>query len=506
MEGLGRNRKARVGGLVVIGALIGLVTFVVVPALATPAGVAVPPPSFAKGITPIDVNTGGQSNDCAVFYPGGWAGYQFRIANPKTTSPANPYTTTVGPNNTKVTFAVTIDPPEPNPGGVIEPASKPKQTYLSFSSTGAVVADVGIKGGTDESRYNYTGELSAQPNGYTNPSYGFGVGSDSYLHAPAQSVTSTPTPLTPTQLYSISNLTFCFTLGATVSGTVYQDANQNGKNDDGSSNQQSGWTVNLYNTPSTGSQTPIATTTSGSNGSYSFTVPSDASTTYRVCEAPPSGTWAQTEPYSPPTPTACTGASPELPKGYSFTTTQNSTGNDFGNVLAVPCSLTPFGLPPTYQIQLAACKPGQTFVFSSTSGVVDGNTNTPQPTVSVFVGDESQQPLVPLVEKIVEPFTIQTPQPAVTLVYDDVFPFSLADAVPMPFCNLDPRASGSEFTLQTAYSTNAGASGVLPSPATSCLILQSQSATRPDLANHPDQGTYTAYVYSELDGLRGVGP
>jgi SdrD B-like protein len=487
-----------VAALATFGTVIGIVTFVVLPAVASTAGAStayspVPPPASPSGIVPIDQPTGGQSNDCDFFYTHNNTTkpeptFQFRISNPK-----------------KGTFTYT----DPATGASFVVKVDSTDVWAAFSTTSAKVIDVGIKGGTDSTWYDYQrADATLFPSyaatdtsqaGYVTADGGNATSTDG-MHAPAQ---NTVGPI----LYSVSNLTFCYGLGS-ASGHVYQDANENGTNDGGDT-ALPGWAVRLYGSGST----PVATTTSGSDGSYRFDTTFNPAVTYRICEAPPSaqpGPWAQSQPYSPPTPAFCTGTG-ELKKGYSFTPTsafQAITGKDFGNVPAVnepACPPpTPFGLP-NYQIQLAACKPGQTFVFASTTGVVDGNPATLSPTVSVFVGDETQ-PLVPLVEKIVEPFTIQTPQPAVTLVYDDTFPFSLADAVPMPFCKLDPRISGSEFNLQTAYSTHAGASSVIPSGATSCLILQSQSAIRPDPANHPDQGTYTAYVYSELDGLRGIGP
>ena len=50
------------------------------------------------------------------------------------------------------------------------------------------------------------------------------VTADGALHAPAQ---ATRPDGTPTTLYSISNLTFCFDVSGSVSGTVYNDLNQN---------------------------------------------------------------------------------------------------------------------------------------------------------------------------------------------------------------------------------------------------------------------------------------
>ena len=466
--------------------LIGLVTFVVVPALASVAGGAVPPPSATQQVLPTDYNTGGQSNDCQVFYasnPGSLPPYQYRISNPQTGT----YTTTAG--GATVTFTLKMNPG--NAGSTVSPAYA-NDKYVNFTATGTKVVDVGIKGGTDTTRYAY----GSKPLGYVTG----GNPTDSYLHAPAQSVDANNTP---TQLYSVSNMTFCFDVGGSVSGTVYRDSNENGTNDAGDT-AQSGWTVRLY---SSSSSSPVTTATSGANGSYRLKAVLDPTKMYRVCEAPPSGTWAQSQPL-PSSPNMCSGTG-ELKKGYSFpvtAATQDITSQDFGNVPSVATACpppTPFGLS-NYQIQLAACKPGQTYVFGSSPGIIDGDTATAPPSVSVWVADETQGP-VPLTEKIVFPFLIQTPQPLLTLYYDDTFPFSQADAVPMPFCKLDPRVAGSEFDLQSGFLTVATASSVLPGTATSCLILSMQAAP-PDPVNNPTLGRYTAYVYSSIDGLRLAGP
>src|SRR5262249_32330571 len=155
------------------------------------------------------------------------------------------------------------------------------------------------------------------------------------------------------------------------------------------------------------------------------------------------------------------------------------------------------------KLQLAACKANQLFAFSSTPAVVDGVQGNQAAYVIVLAEDQTLAP-VPLVEKITFPFTIQTPQPLITLVYDDSFPYSIGDAVPMPFCNFDPRTPGSEFGLRDTYKSDANKGLVIPGGATSCLILQSQAV---GTADSPVQyGTYTAYVYSDIDSLRGATP
>ena len=336
---------------------------------------------------PIDVDTGGQSNDCAVFNSP--AANQFRIANPKSKT----YSTSV--NGAPVTFTVKL-----NPDSATGLPAYANQKYMDVSSTGAAIVDIGIKGGNDETDYRYSG----LPPGY--------ITADGALHAPAQ---ATLADGTPTTLYSISNLTFCFDVRGSVSGTVYHDVNESGTNDDNS--PQSGWTVHLYQ-----GTTLVKTTTSGSGGSYAFALQLATGSQYTVCEVPPSGSWAQTQP-SPSGTNVCSAAG-ELVKGYRFTptsATQQITGNDFGNVTSQLCVPGPFG-EPGYMIQLAGCKPGQSYVFNS------GTTPAGKPFVSVWGGDQTNTTEEPMVEKITWPYDASLGQNKFTLQYTDVFPFDLTNA------------------------------------------------------------------------------
>ena len=450
MRNLWRGSKVRIGGALAVASLaIALMMFIVLPALASIPGQPVPPPS-TSGIMPVDVNTGGQPNDCAVF--GSTAANQFRISNPKSQT----YTTSV--NGMPVAFTLKLNPADAK--GLPAYAN---QKYVDVSSSGAAILDIGIKGGSDSTHYRYSG----LPGGFTT--------ADGALHAPAQATLSDGTP---TALYSISNLTFCFNGVGSISGTVYQDLNQNGGNDD--SSPQSGWTVKLYRGSSL-----VRTTTSGSDGSYIFSVSLATGSQYTVCEAPPSGTWAQTQP-PPASDNVCSGAG-ELGKGYRFTPTsplQQISGKDFGNVTSQLCIPGPFGVP-TYQIQLADCKPNQSYVFDS------GTTPLGNPFVSVWAGDQTNGVEVPLVERITFPFDPTKGQNQFAVLYTDVFPFDLTQLKTMQYCKLDPR-DGSEFTLQPQFQTSASKGSVLPGTETSCLISTTESAN----------ATFVGYVYSVLDGLR----
>src|SRR5262245_42078148 len=157
-------------GLAALAVLLGITLYVVIPALATAPGAPILPPSSA-GITPVDVPTGGQNTDCSVF--GSTAGNSYRIVNPK-----DGIFSTTASDGTNVSFTLDLDPPTAA-GLPAYAAGK----YLSFTSTGASVYDVGIKGGTDSSRYNYTGST------LSNPNLG-GVAADGNLHAPAQSTSA----------------------------------------------------------------------------------------------------------------------------------------------------------------------------------------------------------------------------------------------------------------------------------------------------------------------------
>jgi hypothetical protein len=454
-------------GLVGVGVVAGLLTLVVLPALASTPGTAVPPPS-TSGVTPIDVNTGGQSNDCAIFYagnPSAQPAYQFRIANPK----SQKYTTTV--NGATVSFTLALNPTDAQG----QPANGSNK-YVDFTSTGAKIVDVGIKGGADETRYNYAGQTG-----------GFVV-ADGALHAPAQSTVS-PTDPTPTQLYSISNLTFCFNIGS-VSGTVYTDVNENATNDSGDT-PLAGWTVRLYRGVTTnqpGGGTVIGTTTSAADGTYRMSVGFDPNLTYRVCEAPPSGTWAQSQPL-PTSPNRCAGPG-ERSKGYEVVPppSLDATGLDFGNVGAIPapCPAAPFGTnTATYAVQLAACKSS---VFAFHSGTQGG-----KPFSQVWASDQTQA-LVPLVEQITWPYDPTLGQNQYTVIYNDVFPFTGPSRV-MQYCLLDPRTNGTGLVLASPYNQDSNKNLVLPAGETSCLITSTESAS----------GSFVAYVFTDEDGWRSTG-
>jgi hypothetical protein len=277
-----------------------------------------------------------------------------------------------------------------------------------------------------------------------------------------------------------------------ISGLVYDDTNASGAYDTGTDTPQSGWTVDLY-----AGSTLQSTTTSASDGTFSFVFPLSVGTTYTVCEAPPSGTWAQSEPL-PTSTDVCTGAS-ELPKGHTFTAAaqnESDTGN-FGNVAAVGPDEGNQISAPDYTVKLSSYKDAN-FVVNS------GSLSSGQLFVSLWAGDDTQAK-VPLVEEINWPFDPTKGQNQFTIKYTDVFPFNTANLKTMPFCNVDPRDAEdpSGLTLQSQFQDDANKGIVLPGTDTSCLITTTTTTT-PASSETPG-GTFTAYVFTDVDGLRTSG-
>ena len=282
---------------------------------------------------------------------------------------------------------------------------------------------------------------------------------------------------------------FGFQPQGSISGTVYNDANQNGVNDSGEPGQ-GGWTINLYDA----TNALVKSTTSASDGSYSLNLPLTSSS-YTVCEAPPSDDWAQSEPL-PSSDDLCHGTSPadnsavnELPKGYNPTGAAEGaviTGKDFGNVPAHSGSTgTITSTDQAYTVTLGQPKDNN---FVVDSGVLDG-----KPFVSLWAGDSTQSKF-PMIESITWDYP-GTGQNGITVQYTDIFPFSTTNLHDMQYCLRDPTDD------VTAWSGGALPSGVLPAStagdpeATSCLIS----------TGHLAGGKFVAHVYSAVDGFRTTG-
>ena len=326
----------------------------------------------------------------------------------------------------------------------------------------------------------------------------------------------------------VSGLNFGFQPVGSVSGTVYQDVNgYNTQNPPQLTGQPDGhfqsaldtplalWSVTLYD----GSNNVVGTTTSNNSGQYSLpSIAFDPSQTYRVCvaPAPPGGTFGQSEPLPTSTDNCST---PALLKGQTFkpSSSGDNVTENFGvdpSVAPTPCDPpSPFGVdftgdtPPGNElmIQLAACKPNQTFVFNS--GILpDGTT----PFVSVWASDQTLTQIVPLVEHIVFPDPIDPDKagggaPRYTgLSYTDTFPYDPSVAEPMPTCKVDPRdpSDPSGMSLPSGFTDSMLHSNVLPAtnpgtstPATSCVL---------SVRTYVDASGKTwldAYAVTDIDGF-----
>ena len=275
------KRTRIVQGLVLVGALVAVLWLVVVPAFGSSAGSKVPPPSVS-GVPATDYFANDTPNDCGkLFYPSGGApSYAFRIkdgTSKKYTDPA-----------TGATFTLSVNPSNsgyPSGSGTAKWPAYANGTYFSFTSTGASVVDVGVDGDNerDTTRYNYAGAA------------GGSVSGDGYLHASALKTNSDGSPKT---LDGLDDMSFCYNTFAPISGTAFIDANGSGTNDDAVDPSAGGVTVTLFN----GSGTSLGTTTTASDGTYTF--PKEpVGAAYKVCIAAPTADangYLQTVPASGP--------------------------------------------------------------------------------------------------------------------------------------------------------------------------------------------------------------
>ena len=171
------RKKRRLAALcVAAAALAGAMLLVVLPAFAATSSGFSGATSGSK-IVPEYLASGGE-NDCTLFtLNGGTIGTdQYFVSNPKSIN-GKPQTVTAT-NGMTVTFTVNVDK---------------TYTFLNFSVSGAVVTDVGIKGGNGTDWYSYEG----LPGG--------GVTHDTGLTAPAQTANNTP------PFYGLSQTVFCYT-------------------------------------------------------------------------------------------------------------------------------------------------------------------------------------------------------------------------------------------------------------------------------------------------------
>jgi hypothetical protein len=419
-----RHRRGMVA-CVIVALAAGLV-FAVLPAGSTGG-------ASAQGVVPRIVTIGEHSGVCAAV--SSTAMKEFKVTNPKTKSYTDPAT--------GVTFKLTV---------------KNDETTVEFIVTGAAVEDVVIKGGSKWAHYDYLAGGPRAP-----------VTWDKNLHAPPKY----------SSYYEASVVSFCYSIGGTIAGDVWQDSNEN-QAKDGFESFQPNWKINLY---TAGSTTPYRSATTNASGHYEFTlVPLGRQ--YTVCETKPVGdstTWAQTTPIT----VVCTGLGSNEERGHQFTPTADALDKNFGNVHTVTLDCNTQSEPVStqngnYTVQLAGAgfctKEGShEYVFESYTDPNQVASFHPQGTAT---GQAS------VVERLI--WDIGNTQSAVLRYDDDVTNgIQLRD---MLYCNLDPRVSGSDFTLATNV-------GVLPETHTSCLITSTEQAG----------GTRVDFVYSSVDGYRTVG-
>ena len=246
-----RNKRA-MAGLGMLAAIASLTLLVVLPALASSPGGPVPPPS-SQGITPIEVGIGGNAT-CSNVFP-----KVSGLPNLKTYLNVNPTTGTSSADGTS--FGLTMSN---SSGG---------QRLVITSSPAVAIAGAALNGGTDNAAYDYTGLdfPSGKGTGW--------VSGDGSLHAPAKN---------PNQTYTISHLTICYRLLATISGKVFNDANGSGLPAGQSGLDNVAVTI-FDNT--TGAHTTVTT----ANG-RAFSSPQPVGDSYTVCSASPGAGYQQTAP------------------------------------------------------------------------------------------------------------------------------------------------------------------------------------------------------------------
>src|SRR5262245_38846323 len=279
----GYRRHPRAAWMLISGilALAAVALAVVIPALGAPDA-TVSPAAKPSGELPTVVNIGGSNFDCAANTTGPAGLSTFRVPNtPSSTTPVT-YTST--------STASWTSPYVPLPAGVTFTLKglngSDKGKFFAFSSTGATVFHVSVKGGNDQAWYDYYTAPNAEGGVTADGTESNGtVSNQSGLHATKKDANS---------FYVASITTFCYAKAATLSGTVYNDLNGNGaKTDSPAEPGLSGWTVTAYDSGGTAVATNGPTGT-GASGSYAFALPLNA--TYTVCATPASGLWALTEP------------------------------------------------------------------------------------------------------------------------------------------------------------------------------------------------------------------
>ena len=298
-----RNWRA-VAGLGALTALICLTLFVVVSALASNPGDTVLPASaypsslptstlpgslysglsFTTGVAPMDRPVGGSSH-CSD--PTLFPSLAAKFSSLKEYDNPNPTATggyVASGNNDAAKFQLAQSGPT-------------KAQTLEIDAQNAAILGIAIKGGNDNTAYDYTGLQ-----------YGPGIGqgwtpADGNLHSPASKFTISGTTETGSQFYTVSQLTVCYLPLATISGQAYVQTGSGNTPLPGDGVTVVDTTLNKVVAQQSGS-------TTDASGNYSVSVPVGDS--YTLCIQSPGATYTQ---ISPAAGTPCPSGS--APNGYT---------------------------------------------------------------------------------------------------------------------------------------------------------------------------------------------
>jgi hypothetical protein len=461
---------------------------VVLPAVGA-NGDPIPPPSDPVGVLPTENSLSGSTFTCSSLSTP-HASQQWQIDS-LTAGATTTYTLTA---TTGQTAKLTIRVADGN--------NQTNDKYMSFHIVGGRISDIGLKGGAKTAVYHY-GNSPAQwvdADGYAGLNGSAGTvnadGSVSGLTVEAGDTDHDGrTGLHATldnqgKLYQLSWTTVCWDPVVKIEGTIYRDTNG-----DGSTTGDSA----IAHQVSLNGGAPITT---GSDGKYSFVVPSGGN--YLVC-APAASNEVQTKPNDHDGSTnACTDAD-----GYSFTNlTTDQTGKDFAFSGGITASCASGNL---FESQInssdanaidrarfyyfgSSCKADdKQFVFTT---YTDGTSRRAKlQAVSPLGGDcqPNGDGCQIVAERITWSFTGSSPD-VKTLSYDDTADGGSSGV--MQFCKVDPF----DYTASDGVTLlpDLVPSDILPSGQSSCLARTTQFGP-PGAASRVDQ-TYSAYDSTKIVG------
>jgi hypothetical protein len=287
---------------------------------------------------------------------------------------------------------------------------------------------------------------------------------------------------------------------ANISGSVFIDSTDHDGNFDGvkqaSESWYSGATVNLY----TSAGASKGTATTDQNGVYTFA--DKEAGNYVVCLGAvdlyglvkPTAGDPLDQAHFPATPgsVGCLPATGNFSQAYGLTLgASDATGFQFAVVAGkIVCSI-PFP-SDRYLVKLAngVCKEGQIFTWN-----YDDTGNK----LAEITPVRHDLPPVPMVEKIL--WSIPSDKHQLKIIYDDIPPYSRAQAQDMAFCLIDPRnhtLPDDGISLLPAYWPMTSQGSILPPGQTSCLI-EVKALVAPPTGGLSD---YAFYIYSSVDGWR----